>query len=121
MIQLLKTESPDQFVLKDDDTIIGKYITKSGGIIYMKQKEPYRKLNAFGINKQLLTSKEIEFRIVIVECQRVYYMTWKKTIMIEGIEQKFDFGTKIFLPIPQWHSTNQKQLIFDFYTEGTKQ
>lgn len=121
MIQLLKTEIPDQFVLKDDDTIIGKYITKSGGIIFMKQKEPYRKLNAFGINKQLLSSKEIEFRIVIVECQKVYYMTWKKTLLVEGIEQEFDFGKKIFLPIPLWHSTASNQLILDFYFDGIKQ
>ena len=88
--------------------MIGRFIKKSCGFLYVVTDEPFRKLNAFGFNKELLLSKEINFQIVIVKCQGVYYMTRKRTILEEGVEQEFDFGVKIFLPIPLWNSTKDK-------------
>lgn len=115
MIHFKKTKREDVFEIFDDKQPIGKFCTKFPGAIVLHPKDIYRKLDAFGLNKELLTSQELKFKWTIVYYEGKGYYTSRENLIKEGIEVEFNFGTKIFLPRKKWEtneSSNQLQLEF---------
>ena len=114
MIHFKKTNKEDVLEIFDGNQLIGEFHLKYNGVILLKPKEPFRLLDAFGLNKELLKS-EFKFKWIIVFCENKEYIASKDKMLKEGIERTFAFGKKIFLPRNKWKTRDTSgQQRFEF-------
>jgi len=114
MIHFKKTDKEDVLEIFDGNQLIGEFHLKFNGVILLRPKEPFRLLDAFGLNKELLKT-EFKFKWIIVFCENKKYIASKDKLLNEGIERTFGFGTKIFLPRNKWETretSNQLSFVF---------
>ena len=86
---------------------IGVICTSSSGTFFCKRNTShlFRKQNALGINKELLSSPSIKFKWIVIEFAGQRLVTSRKYFLAKG--KQFQFGKKgfelqVFLPLDEF-------------------
>jgi hypothetical protein len=102
-IELLPTKDSYVFkvklMLQYESRFIGELNTSGEGTFTTKRKNSqlFRKLNALGINHELLTNESIPFKWIVIKYEGQRLITSRKYFLAKG--KQYQFGKKGFEPL----------------------
>lgn len=110
-IELVQTDSPSLYKVKLNLTFETRFIgtlDSSGDGTFTTQRKAqhlFRKLNALGINQELLTSSDIFFKWIVIDFEGKKLVTTRKYFLTKGKSIQFSsqgFELQILLPISEF-------------------
>lgn len=110
-IELVQTDSSSLYKVKLNLTFETRFIgtlDSFGDGTFTTQRKPqhlFRKLNALGINQELLTSSDIFFKWILIDYEGKKRVTTRKYFLAKGKALKFsaqNFELQIFLPLSEF-------------------